>query len=58
MTDYNAAEVARVRQEAAARYPEALQDSKGRLHRCIPREAILRGDWDAALLRVKEGRGG
>lgn len=58
MTSQSAAEVAQLRKEAAARYPEALIDTKGRHHRCISREAILRGDWDDALLRAKEGRDG
>lgn len=34
------------RQNAASRYPETLVDTKGRKHRCIPREAILAGKWD------------
>lgn len=34
------------RLRAADRYPVALEDSMGRKHRNVPREAILRGDWD------------
>jgi hypothetical protein len=34
------------RQAAAAAYPDFLVDTKGRQHRCIPREAILAGKYD------------
>ena len=46
--------VERLREEAAARYPTHLTDTMGREHRCIPREAILRGDWDAALIAAEQ----
>lgn len=39
-------EIIAARQTAAAAYPEFLVDTKGRQHRCIPREAILAGVYD------------
>lgn len=52
--------IERARAAAAERYPEALTDSQGREHRCIPREAILSGQWDRgdavrAFVVAKEG---
>lgn len=38
------------RARAASKYPEHAEDSMGRKHRNIPREAILRGDWDQGRL--------
>lgn len=38
------------RAHAAEQYPEHLEDSMGRKHRCIPREAILRGSFDDGSL--------
>lgn len=38
------------RAAAAARYPVELVDTMGRPHPCVPRLAILRGDWDAGSL--------
>lgn len=42
--------IEQARAQAAERFPEHLVDSKGREHRSIPREAILRGDWDNGSL--------
>lgn len=42
-------DVETARQGLAARYPEHLWD-KSRTYRCIPRDAILRGDWDGGDL--------
>ena len=39
-------EIIAARQAAAAAYPDFLVDTKGRQHRCIPREAILAGAYD------------
>lgn len=56
----NITDIITARSNAAASYPEELVDSMGRAHRCIPREAILRGDWDGGslvrgeLAKVKE----
>jgi hypothetical protein len=38
------------REMIAGVYPEYLTDTMGRQHVCIPRQAILRGDWDAAAV--------
>lgn len=38
--------IERARQQLAAKYPDSLTDTLGRQHECIPRKAILRGDWD------------
>lgn len=51
----------RARAQAAEQYPEHLEDSMGRKHRCIPREAILKGGWDdgplvRAFLAALEGK--
>lgn len=63
MTHPHTTDVETARQALAARYPKHLTDTHGRQHRCIPRDAILRGDWDRgdairALVRdAAEGRG-
>lgn len=46
--------VEQARQNIAARYPEQLVDSMGRTHRCIPREAVLSGQWDNAPAVMEE----
>lgn len=47
----------RAREAVAARYPATLTDTLGRVHRCIPHDAILRGDWDGgALVREEMAR--
>ncbi len=38
--------IEQAREQLASKYPASLVDSKGRQHDCIPRKAILRGDWD------------
>ncbi len=38
------------RQIAASHYPEAIEDTHGRAHRCIPRDSILSGKWDGGQL--------
>ena len=41
------------RQAAAAAYPDFLVDTKGRQHRCIPREAILAGAYDKGQIVMR-----
>jgi hypothetical protein len=59
MSAPDVAQIEQARAKAAAAYPEHLTDSLGRTHPCIPRAAILRGDWDQgeAVRRIlREGR--
>ena len=46
--------IEQARQNIAARYPEALVDSMGREHPCIPRKAVLSGAWDNAPAMLEE----
>lgn len=39
-----------VRQSLASAYPESITDTLGRVHPCVPRNAILRGDWDGSQM--------
>lgn len=38
------------RAAAADRYADHIEDTMGRQHECIPRRAILSGQWDAGSL--------
>lgn len=49
--------IEQAREQLAAKYDASLTDTLGRQHDCIPRKAILRGDWDHGKVRDIMGVG-